>query len=401
MSAQQITPNTISFGPFEADLHTREVKKHGQRLRLPGQSFLVLQMLLERPGQLVTREELRQSLWPSDTHVDFERGVNAAVNRLRDILGDSADNPALIETLPRRGYRFIGTVNLPKAPVTAADPQTPTILENFAVAAHPSDLSTQQHELARSHSSFFKVLATVLVAAVAILAVAFYSRRPTRNSPTLTPLPFTALQGYELNPTFSPDGAQIAFAWNGDPLNAGQGFDLYLKVVGSEELLRLTRHPADATEGIFPAWSPDGTQIAFHRIESHGQSGIFVIPALGGPERRLRTTTSPDGNSFTLSWSPDGKRLAFVDSAPSGEDSRISILSLDTLEARPIPHLPECRSEWQPIFSTMANAWPICVGEVKRSSPYTPSRSLPPLRDWSPFSTHGLTEWPGLPMIRE
>ena len=351
MSAQQITPNTISFGPFEADLHTREVKKHGQRLRLPGQSFLVLQMLLERPGQLVTREELQQSLWPSDTHVDFERGVNAAVNRLRDVLGDSAEDPTLIETLPRRGYRFIGTVSQPQPPLTAADPPIPVILESSAAAAPPVESTAHQDKRASSRSIALKILAAVLVAAVASLVVAFFFRKPPRNSVTLTPLPFTTLQGNELNPAFSPDGSQIVFAWNGDPLNAGQGFDLYLKVVGSEELLRLTHHPVDAIEGIFPAWSPDGAQIAFHRIESHDQSGIFVIPALGGAERRLRTTTSPDGNTFTLSWSSDGKRLAFVDSAPSGEDSRIYFLSLDTLEARSIPHLPECRSEWFPAFS--------------------------------------------------
>jgi DNA-binding winged helix-turn-helix (wHTH) protein len=110
MAGNQHSPTVISFGPFEADLHTQELRKLGVRLRLPGQSFQILSMLLKHPGELVTREELQQALWPSDTHVDFERGVNAAVNRLRDILGDSAENPIFIETLPRRGYRFIAPV---------------------------------------------------------------------------------------------------------------------------------------------------------------------------------------------------------------------------------------------------------------------------------------------------
>src|SRR4029077_12517839 len=101
----------IHFGPFVADLQTQELRKHGVRLRLPGQSFQVLRMLLERPGSLVTREELQKALWPSDTFVDFDHSLNAAVNRLREALGDSADEPRLIETLPRRGYRFIGTLN--------------------------------------------------------------------------------------------------------------------------------------------------------------------------------------------------------------------------------------------------------------------------------------------------
>jgi cholera toxin transcriptional activator len=110
MSRDQPRP-TIVFGPFEADLQTQELRKNRVRLRLPGQSFQILKMLLDRPGELVTREELHKALWPSDTFVDFEHGVNAAVNRLREALGDSADCPSIIETLPRRGYRFIGTIN--------------------------------------------------------------------------------------------------------------------------------------------------------------------------------------------------------------------------------------------------------------------------------------------------
>jgi DNA-binding winged helix-turn-helix (wHTH) protein/tetratricopeptide (TPR) repeat protein len=109
----------IVFGPFEADLPSQELRKQGHRLRLPRQSFQILKMLLGRPGQLVMREELRQALWPSDTFVDFEHSLNAAIGRLREALGDDADNPRYIETLPRRGYRFIGTNTLP-APTNAA-----------------------------------------------------------------------------------------------------------------------------------------------------------------------------------------------------------------------------------------------------------------------------------------
>jgi DNA-binding winged helix-turn-helix (wHTH) protein/tetratricopeptide (TPR) repeat protein len=105
----------ISFGPFKADLQTRELRKNGVRLRLPNQSFQILEMLLERPGQLVGREELHAGLWPSDTFVDFEKGINAAVKRLREALGDSPEKPELIETLPKRGYRFIGSIAPPSA----------------------------------------------------------------------------------------------------------------------------------------------------------------------------------------------------------------------------------------------------------------------------------------------
>ena len=101
----------IRFGVFELDLHAAELRKAGARLSLPAQSFQVLTLLLERPGDLVTREELRQRLWPNGTFVDFEHGLNAVVNRLRETLGDSADRPRFIETVPRRGYRFIAPVD--------------------------------------------------------------------------------------------------------------------------------------------------------------------------------------------------------------------------------------------------------------------------------------------------
>lgn len=98
------------FGAFEVDLRSGEVYKHGIRLKLQVQPYQVLTLLLKRPGELVTREELRQSLWPEDTFVDFDTGLNTAIKKLRDVLGDSADEPRYIETLPRRGYRFIGQV---------------------------------------------------------------------------------------------------------------------------------------------------------------------------------------------------------------------------------------------------------------------------------------------------
>jgi DNA-binding winged helix-turn-helix (wHTH) protein/tetratricopeptide (TPR) repeat protein len=103
----------VRFGPFEANFTTGELRKHGIRLKLQDQPFQVLKMLLARPGQLVTREEIRQTLWHSGTFVDFDNGLNAAVNRLREALGDSAENHKFVETLPRRGYRFIGALDDP------------------------------------------------------------------------------------------------------------------------------------------------------------------------------------------------------------------------------------------------------------------------------------------------
>src|SRR6202050_3085663 len=103
-------PRTIRFGVFEIDLRSGELQKQGRKIRLEGQPVQVLLCLLESPGELVTREELHRKLWPADTYVNFEHGLNAAVKRLRQALNDSADNPRFVETLPRRGYRFIAPI---------------------------------------------------------------------------------------------------------------------------------------------------------------------------------------------------------------------------------------------------------------------------------------------------
>jgi TolB-like protein/DNA-binding winged helix-turn-helix (wHTH) protein len=105
-------PRTIRFGVFELDLRSGELQKQGRKIRLEGQPVQVLMCLLENPGELVTREELHRKLWPADTFVNFEHGLNAAVKRLRQALNDSADNPRFVETLPRRGYRFIAPIQV-------------------------------------------------------------------------------------------------------------------------------------------------------------------------------------------------------------------------------------------------------------------------------------------------
>src|ERR687892_1030544 len=116
MSARLVGP--VRFGAFELDPRTGELRKAGVRINLPEQPFQVLKALLDHHGDLVTREDLRQRLWPAETFVDFDQGLNAAVRRLRDALGDSADTPRFVETLPRRGYRFIAPVTAPSVPET-------------------------------------------------------------------------------------------------------------------------------------------------------------------------------------------------------------------------------------------------------------------------------------------
>jgi TolB-like protein/DNA-binding winged helix-turn-helix (wHTH) protein len=113
MKRSSVEGNIIRFGPFEADLASRELRKEGRKVKLQEQPFRVLSMLLAHPGQVVTREQLHQALWPADTFVAFDHGLNTAIKKLRQALDDSADGPGFIETLPRQGYRFVGVVSMP------------------------------------------------------------------------------------------------------------------------------------------------------------------------------------------------------------------------------------------------------------------------------------------------
>ena len=119
-------PGRLCFGIFEADLRTGELRKRGSRVRLQQQPFQVLAVLLSRPGELVTRDELRAQLWSADTFVDFEHGLNKAINKIREALGDSAESPRFVETVPRRGYRFIADVAPAGGEPVSVDADAPT-----------------------------------------------------------------------------------------------------------------------------------------------------------------------------------------------------------------------------------------------------------------------------------
>lgn len=155
------TPVRYRFGVFEADLATGELRRKGVRLKLHSQPFAILILLLERPGQLLTREEIARHLWPGDTFVDFEHGVNSAINRLRDALSDKAANPRFIETLARRGYRFLAPVEpvfddgniTPETPLIPAIPDAPEAPDApflDRVLATPADLPPTSPALARN-----------------------------------------------------------------------------------------------------------------------------------------------------------------------------------------------------------------------------------------------------------
>ncbi len=315
----------LRFDDFEVDLRSGELRKVGVKLKFGGQPFQVLSILLERPGEVVTREELQKRLWP-DTFVDVDHNLNTAINKIREVLGDSAESPRYVETLPRRGYRFIGEVE-------------PTVEAVVPVESGGGSHSRRWWGLAAG-------IVTILVFAVGAFVASSRQQRPPEKT-VLTPVPFTALAGEETGPAFSPDGSRIAFAWNGDPGSGAKGFDLYVKAIGSETLLRLTLHPS---EWISSAWSPDGTQIAFHRMDG-ADTGIYVVPALGGPERKLRSTRIRASDFTIISWSPDGKWIGYADALPGEEQARVNLLSTETLDARQIPINPMCIGEGMPAFS--------------------------------------------------
>ncbi len=151
----------LRFGIFEADLRSGELRKNGSKIRLQEQPFQVLAMLLERPGDVVTREELRQRLWPADTFVDFDHSLNTAINKLREALGDSAANPRFIETLARRGYRFLAPVQGGERMFAVAAAETAATGTNAAAPAEVLPAAVRgsaEDELPRPHRGFTRML---------------------------------------------------------------------------------------------------------------------------------------------------------------------------------------------------------------------------------------------------
>ena len=284
MPAIESPAEKIRFDVFEVDLRAGELLKEGRKIKLQEQPFRVLFLLLQRRGEVVTRGELRQELWPADTFVDFDHGLNSAVARLREALRDSAEKPCFIETVAKRGYRFIAPIQPnPEAPTVAASvaPQTPW----------------------RPRRSFW-IGATIYLTVVCSISIwALY--RPGRSTQLakIEVVPLIGLRGYQATPAFSPDGTLVAFRQSDGGNNTG----IYAAGVGGAKSIQLTNDPGDCC----PAWSPDGRQIAFARYSGDSFS-IFTIPALGGTERRLYR--GPDHLGGGLSWSADGSVIAFTES---------------------------------------------------------------------------------------
>lgn len=338
------------FGVFEVDAQQVELCRSGIPVKLREQSFRILVFLLEHAGEIVTREELRLVLWPSDIYVDFDHSLNTAVMKLRHALGDSADTPLYIETLPKRGYRFIAPVT-PLAPVSHTDtvqppphhppelhaptafsaiPSGETIDPTPPPAFNPIALPTFRPRHRRRFVPSNTVLSIVLLTAFGCAfllrarSVPYTSAGTNRGLWQQSIQPVTSDQGDAIFPVLSPDAREVAYAWNGPERKR---YELYTQAFGSDRPRRLTY----SNGGIIgpPAWSPDGTQIAFSRCDGQND-GIYVIPIHSVDERKVTTVACLFTLPGPVAWLPDGESLLIVDQCSPGGPFGVVLFSLPT-----------------------------------------------------------------------
>jgi DNA-binding winged helix-turn-helix (wHTH) protein/Tol biopolymer transport system component len=361
--AVNASPRVLRFDVFELDLESGELRKAGTRTRLQAQPIQLLTLLLENPGKLVTRDEIRHELWPADTFVDFDRSLATAVNKIREALSDSAENPKFVETLPKRGYRFIGEI------AAAAPIEFPVRPEDSAPGAKDSGkIDGVKIVPFPPSSNSLRFIAWILVGALAASAIALFLKiRQTSSQPTAwTVTQFTSYPGLQESPAFSPDGSRVAFIWDGNgPSNAqnGHGYDLYVKGLGAEATIRLTNRPSQFMNA---AWSPDGTRLAFMRLAGP-DTGLYVVSALGGTEKKIRMTRTAYSLATGVSWSPDGDSIAYSDRFEDQPADRIFVMSLRSGESHLFFHDLACKHEANLTFSHDGKqvAW-FCVKSLDR-----------------------------------
>jgi DNA-binding winged helix-turn-helix (wHTH) protein/Tol biopolymer transport system component len=297
----------LRFGLFEADPSSGELYRRGRRVPLQEQPFRILAMLLERPGEVVTREEVRKQLWPDGMFVDFDEGLDTALKKLRYALGDSAQNPTFIETIPRRGYRFI-------APVTngdfgairkAVDAPSPPLPNNLLTGDKPE-------------RKYLAVIAAalVLVAALGIYRLRLNSRPFRAEKMEITKLTDTGNATYV---ALSPDGRYVVYA-----LRVGGKQGLWLRQVATRSDVQIMAPEASGFDGI--SFSLDGNYIYFVREldDDPGIKYLYAMPALGGQARLLiKDIDSPVG------FSPNGGQFVFTRGVATRNETEVRIANAD------------------------------------------------------------------------
>jgi DNA-binding winged helix-turn-helix (wHTH) protein/Tol biopolymer transport system component len=272
-------PGPVRFGVFELDVRAAELRKNGIKLRLQEQPFRVLAVLLEQPGEVVTREELKEKLWPDDTFVDFDNSLNTAVNKLRDVLGDSAVSPRFVETVPRRGYRFL-------APV-AARAEAPA-----EAVSLPDSNAVPDHCLRLQRNGLVGALGLAL-------GVILFTQVRQTDPPPPTPVrrfAFTPQQPAD-SPVISPNGRHIAYI-------TGLGAQASLWVQDLDQDRPRVIPGAEGSRR--PFWSPDSTTIGFFADEE-----LRRVSIAGGEAQTI--CRLPANSWVSGTWSRDGESIIFGD----------------------------------------------------------------------------------------
>jgi Tol biopolymer transport system component len=328
MSARPGSKRQINFGEFQLDLDTAELRNNGNKSSLVGQPLQILTVLLDRPGELVTREELKKRLWPDDTFVDFDQSLNKAVNRLREALKDSAEHPRFIETLPRRGYRFIGSLSAP-----ATFPTDEVTVSAPIAVLEPSE-GKQIVATSRSRRILPLTLMGLAFGTTAIAAVSWFLRpMPLPQITGMTRLTNDGWRKYAL----VTDGVRLYFSERGrifqSSVEGGETtevvtglseLDLYdISPRGSELLVTSgvqasptveryvwtvslpsgSTHQVGEIKALWASWTPDGEHIGYAT-----NKGLYLASKDGTDIRRLMSVT---GTPWKLQFSPDGKRIRF------------------------------------------------------------------------------------------
>jgi DNA-binding winged helix-turn-helix (wHTH) protein/Tol biopolymer transport system component len=299
--------DVIRFGLFELDLKAGQLCRNGTKLRLPQQPLQLLAVLLERPGEILTREELRQRLWSSDVFVDFDHGLNKSIQKLRDALGDSATSPRYIETIPRVGYRFIAPVRNGVRPL---EPEVAMKIDRPAPT--PAAPAVAGKRRARWWIVFAGVLTLVAFFAVYLSSL----RRPAVIKYTQ----LTDFTDSAATPALSPDGHMLAFIRGSS--NFMSADQIYVKMLPDGEARRLTN---DSRVKYNLAFSPEGSQIAYTVMENPA-FGTYAVSALGGDSHLLLRNAAGlswlDPEHFLFSRTRSGLHLGVVTQSVNGDNYR-------------------------------------------------------------------------------
>ncbi len=319
MQSSAPSSKVAQFGVFELDLSAGELRKQGVRVKLQEQPLKVLELLLENPGQIVNRDELRSRIWPADTNVEFDQGLYSAIARLRDALGDSSESPRFVETVARRGYRFIAPVSIAK-PL----PENPTREGRDATPHVHGRLDLRRLIVSLMTGLAGGALLLTIVFAFDIAGVREWLRSRTANGVQVQRI--TDFLGVKESPAISPDGKTVAFV---APVDGRK--QIWVRLVAGGSPLQLTHDDADHES---PRWTPDSSSLIYLTPNpSAGELGtIWELPALGGVARRVASAVSGGDVSH------DGRRIATFQLR--GAEVVLVILSSDGTVLREVKRFP-------------------------------------------------------------